>query len=143
MPSNQSLRPNVITSFNATTETPQIDGSAYIDPKSSVTGHVQVGQNVLVGPFASLRGDEGGPIFIGNGANVQDGVVIHALETEKDGSPVKANQVKKEGKSYAVYIGNHVSLAHQSQVHGPALIEDEKVLEVNLELAGGYRKAAE
>ena len=29
------------------------------------------------------------------------------------------------GKDYAVYIGNRVSLAHQAQIHGPALVGDD------------------
>jgi len=35
----------------------------------------------MVSPMASIRGDEGMPVYIGNDSNVQDGVVIHGLET--------------------------------------------------------------
>jgi len=38
---------------------------------------------------------------------------------------VEKNLVEYNGEKYAVYVGNHVSLAHQCQVHGPALIDDE------------------
>lgn len=39
----------------------------------------------LVSPCASVRGDEGQPPFRGDDSNVQDGVVIHTLETELKG----------------------------------------------------------
>jgi carbonic anhydrase/acetyltransferase-like protein (isoleucine patch superfamily) len=86
---------------------------------------------VMVSPQASVRGDEGMPIYIGDNSNVQDGVVIHALETvDEEQKPVEKNLVEVGGKKYAVYIGNRVSLAHQSQVHGPASIGDDTIVMV-------------
>ena len=55
---------------------------------------------------------------------MQDGVVIHALETEEHGQEIEKDLKEVNGKKYAVYIGNNVSLAHQSQVHGPAVVLD-------------------
>ncbi|MEW6574692.1 MAG: carbonic anhydrase [Bacillota bacterium] len=121
-PSN--IRPNVVTSFNPSVENPVIADSAYVDPMASVIGNVELGAQVYVAPFASVRGDEGQPIYVGEGSNVQDGVVLHALETEDEGKPVEKNLVEYGGKKYAVYVGKHVSLAHQAQVHGPALVDD-------------------
>jgi len=40
-------------------------------------GDVRIGANVLLGPGTSIRADEGHPFHIGEGTNVQDGVVIH------------------------------------------------------------------
>ena len=37
---------------------------------------------------------------------------------------VEKNIVTAQGKSYAVYVGNKVSLAHQVQIHGPAIVGD-------------------
>ncbi len=105
---------------------PQIDPTAYIHFQASVIGAVSIGKNVMVSPQASVRGDEGMPIHIGDDSNVQDGVVVHALETsDEEGKPVEKNLVEVGGKKYAVYIGNRVSLAHQAQVHGPASIGDD------------------
>jgi carbonic anhydrase/acetyltransferase-like protein (isoleucine patch superfamily) len=120
----ENLRSNVATSFNPDVESPVIGAGSYIDKLASVLGNVQVGKNVFVAPFASIRGDEGQPLFIGDGSNVQDGVVVHGLETLKDGQPVEKNLVTVGAKKYAVYIGKNVSLAHQSQVHGPAWVGD-------------------
>jgi carbonic anhydrase/acetyltransferase-like protein (isoleucine patch superfamily) len=105
---------------------PQIDSTAFVHQKASVIGAVYIGKNVMVSPMASVRGDEGMPIYIGDDSNIQDGVVIHALETaDEEQKPIENNLVTVAGKKYAVYIGNRVSLAHQSQVHGPASIGDD------------------
>lgn len=117
-----NTRANVVTTFNPTADKPEIAAGAYVDGLASVIGDVQIGAKVYVAPFASIRGDEGQPIVIGAGSNVQDGVVIHALETFESGQIVEKNQVSVDGKKYAVFIGPGVSLAHQSQVHGPAAV---------------------
>jgi carbonic anhydrase/acetyltransferase-like protein (isoleucine patch superfamily) len=109
-------RPNVRADFSPTISTPRVDHSAYLDPKSSVIGDVTVGKRVYVAPFASLRGDEGQPVFLGNESNAQDGVVVHAL---------KGEYYDVGGERYAVYLGDRVSLAHQAQVHGPARIDND------------------
>lgn len=116
---------NVRTDFNAEVSQPQIDPSTYVHPLASVIGRVILGKNILVSPMASIRGDEGQPLFIGDDSNVQDGVVIHALETELNGVPVEANLYAVDGKRYAVYVGRRVSLAHQVQIHGPAVVQDD------------------
>lgn len=117
-------RSNVETDFNKDVESPTADASAFIDPLASVLGHVQIGRDVYVAPFASIRGDEGQPIYVGDGSNVQDGAVVHALETVQDGEPVPGRSYNVGGKNYAVYIGKRVSLAHQALVHGPARVDD-------------------
>ncbi len=118
------LRPNVPASFNPTIEEPRAGAGSYIDPLASVIGDVRMGRRVMVAPFASIRGDEGQPVRIGSRTNIQDGVVLHALETMENGEPIDKNLVEFNGKKYAIYIGDEVSLAHQSQVHGPALVGD-------------------
>jgi carbonic anhydrase/acetyltransferase-like protein (isoleucine patch superfamily) len=118
-------RTNVLTSFNADVDTPKFKETSFVDPMASVIGDVALGSDVYVAPFASIRGDEGQPISVGDESNVQDGVVIHALETTDHGQPVPNRTYMVNGKAYAVYIGKRVSLAHQSQVHGPARIDDD------------------
>jgi len=106
---------NPITHFTPVSYKPQIASQAVVQPNASVIGAVILSDGVLVSPFASIRGDEGTPIFIGKNSNVQDGVVIHGLEHQF---------VENKGLGYSVHIGENVSLAHQSQVHGPAKIGD-------------------
>lgn len=116
------IHKNVITEFSPEEHTPQIDPTAYVHPLGAVIGNVIIGRRVLVSPFASVRGDEGQPLHVGDDSNVQDGVIIHALETFHNGHPVDKNLVEVNGKKYAVYIGSRVSLAHQVQIHGPASV---------------------
>ncbi|MDI9569265.1 MAG: carbonic anhydrase [Pseudomonadota bacterium] len=116
---------NVITDFSGKVSTPVIDPSTYVHPLAAVIGNVTLGKNIMVSPFASIRGDEGQPLFVGDDANVQDGVIIHALETEMNGEPIEKNLNEVNGKKYAVYVGCRVSLAHQVQIHGPAVVLDD------------------
>jgi carbonic anhydrase/acetyltransferase-like protein (isoleucine patch superfamily) len=113
---------SVVTSFSPKACEPQIDPTACIHPLAAVIGNVFIGRRVMVSPFASIRGDEGQPLFVGDESNVQDGVIIHALETEQEGRPVEKNLVVIDGKKYAVHIGEKVSLAHQAHIHGPSSV---------------------
>lgn len=84
---------------------PQVDESAYIDPTAVIVGKVNIGKNVFVGPTAVIRADEpGSSIAIGDNCNVQDRVIIHALENS------------------AVLIEENTSLAHGCIIHGPCKI---------------------
>jgi carbonic anhydrase/acetyltransferase-like protein (isoleucine patch superfamily) len=122
------IHKSVITDFCSQEYSPEVDATACIHPMAAVIGHVFIGKRVMVSPFASVRGDEGQPLFVGDDANVQDGVIIHALETEHHGQPIEQNRVTVEGKDYAVYIGKRVSLAHQVQIHGPAKVGDDSFI---------------
>ena len=119
------VAPNVKTTFNPDIDVPLIAKTARIHPLAAVGGSVIIGEHVFVAPAASVRGDEGEHIFIGDNSNVQDGVVVHGLETFEGGHELIENEVEVEGKRYSVYIGTRVSLAHQSQVHGPARVGDD------------------
>jgi carbonic anhydrase/acetyltransferase-like protein (isoleucine patch superfamily) len=84
---------------------PSVGKGSFIDPKASVLGNVIIGDGVYIAPFASIRADEpGSRIIIGDRANVQDGVVIHAL------------------RGSTVMIGRGTTLGHACIVHGPCEI---------------------
>lgn len=68
------VAPNVKTSFNPDVDVPVIAKTARIHPLGAVGGSVIIGEHVFVAPGASVRGDEGEHIFIGDNSNVQDGV---------------------------------------------------------------------
>jgi len=116
------IHKNVVTDFSSKAVDPQIDPTAYVHPMAIVIGNAIIGKRVMVSPFASVRGDEGQGLHVGDESNVQDGVIIHALETEHEGHAIEKNLVEADGKKYAVYIGSRVSLAHQVQIHGPAYV---------------------
>lgn len=118
------VEPNVRTSFSPEVHTPSLHRHDYVHPLAAVIGAVELDDDVFVAPGASIRGDEGQPLHIGAGSNIQDGVVIHALETFDDGHPIRQNLVTVAGRDYAVFIGRDVSVAHQAQIHGPAFVGD-------------------
>ncbi len=117
-----NIMPNVKTSFNHSPVYPDIHETAYVHPLASVIGSIYLGRRVMVSPCASVRGDEGSPIYVGDFSNIQDCVVLHALETMENGREISKNLYTVNGEKYAVYIGENVSLAHQCQVHGPAVV---------------------
>lgn len=125
---NSNIQANVVTDFSPVSHTPRIDPTSYIHAMAAVIGNVFIGKRVMVSPTASVRGDEGQPIHISDQANVQDGVVIHALETFSDGAPVEKNLVEVSGENFAVFVGKRVSLAHQCQIHGPAFVADDSFI---------------
>lgn len=82
-----------------------ISGTAYIDPTAEVIGKVKIGKNVFVGPGAVIRADEAGSsISIEDNCNVQDRVIVHALENT------------------SVLIKENTSLSHGCIIHGPCSI---------------------
>ena len=95
---------------------PKIHETAYIHSFSNIIGDVRIGANVMIAPATSIRADEGHPFHIGEGTNVQDGVVIHGLE--------KGRVVGDDNNSYSVWIGNNASITHLSLIHGPAYVGD-------------------
>jgi carbon dioxide concentrating mechanism protein CcmM len=54
-------------------------------PFAIVIGDCRIGKLVLVAPLGVYRSDEGFPIHIGDYSNMQDGVILHALETTSHG----------------------------------------------------------
>jgi carbonic anhydrase len=131
--SSPNIFPNVKTSFISNTTYPHVDHSAYIHPSAVLVGDCYIGKNVLVAPFAVCRGDTGIPIYIGDFSNIQDGAIIHAAQTMKNGMYIDNKRFSQSGerllandirfsKGYAVYIIGNTTLAHDSLVHGPAWI---------------------
>jgi len=91
--------------WNPSGDHPQIDNTAYIHPTAVIIGKVSIGRNVFVGPTAVIRADEpGSSIIVKDNCNIQDRVIIHALEDS------------------SVLIGENTSLAHGCIVHGPCKV---------------------
>src|SRR5215831_2496693 len=131
-----NIRPNIQTDFNPNVTSPKISKTAFVDPFAVVIGDCEIGKLVLVAPFAVCRGDEGTPIYIGDYSNLQDGVILHALETTTHGKNIDDRRYSTQGlllkandttfkNGFAIYVGNRVSLAHDVQVHGPAYIGND------------------
>lgn len=94
----------------------QVARSAFVHHKANVAGRVVLGDHVHIAAAASVRADEGTPFFLGDGTNIQDGAVLHAL---------RDRHVTVDGERWAVYLGRSVSVAHDALVHGPCFVGDE------------------
>lgn len=92
---------------NPVGDSPRVASTAFVHGTATLIGNVIVEDRVFIGPHAVLRADESGPggtvepIVIGENANVQDCVVVHALGGTR------------------VDIGPNSSIAHGAVVHGP------------------------
>lgn len=78
---------------------PRVDPAAWLAPTAAVIGDVHVASAASVWYGAVLRGD-GDRIDIGEGSNLQDGVVVHG----DPGNPVR--------------VGSGVSVGHRAVLHG-------------------------
>jgi len=107
------LKANPKTSWSGNECLPTIADSSYVDETASITGDVRIGEEVYVGPCASLRADEASPIIIGDKCNIQDGVIFHGLM----GSSIE--------------LGKKISIAHGAVIHGPMNIGDESFVGFN------------
>lgn len=96
---------------------PQIHPTAYIDPDATVIGWVEIGAHCFIGPGARIRGDNA-KITIGDYSNVQDNAVIHV-------SP-----------GFPVSIGQHVTVAHNTIIHG-CTISDRVLVGMNCVIENG------
>jgi carbonic anhydrase len=104
---------NPITSFNPVERYPTISDTAFLSPFSSVIGDVFIRDKVYVAPNVSVRADEGTPFYIGSNVNLQDGVVLHGILNKR---------MSVGGRSFSIFIGNEVTIAHGALVHGPCYI---------------------
>ena len=131
-----NIHENVKTDFNAAINASQIKDDAFIHTFAIVIGDCHIGKMVLMGPTAVCRGDEGTPLYIGDYSNIQDGVILHALETTINEQNIDGRRFSANGdllmandsrfaQGYAIFVGDRVSLAHDSMVHGPAWIGND------------------
>jgi carbonic anhydrase len=118
-----NIHSNIKTDFNTNISFPEIQETAFIHPFGVVISNCYIGKFVMVAPTAVCRGDEGTPIHVSDLSNMQDGVILHGLETtEKDknidgrrysavGDKLMANS-SQYAEGYSVFVGTNTSLAH-------------------------------
>lgn len=103
-------------------KSPTVDPSAFIAPTASLVGDVVVEANASVWYGAVVRGDYS-QVIIREGANVQDGAVIHG----PPGEPT--------------VIGSGSTVAHNCVVHG-AVLEEECLIANGAIVLDGARVGA-
>lgn len=90
--------------------TPKINNDVFLAETAVVIGDVEIGAHCSIWYNAVLRGDVNS-IRIGEGSNIQDGVVIHTLYT---GSKTPSQTI----------IGRNVSVGHNAIIHGGVIGDD-------------------
>ena len=78
----------------------KIDPEAHIAPNATILGNVELGRDVTVFAGATLRGDYGACIKVGDGTNIQEGVCVHL------------------GATSPTAIGRGCTVGHGAIVHG-------------------------
>jgi len=98
---------------------PQIHSSAWVADSAQVMGAVTMEADASVWFGATVRGDTE-HITIGEGANIQDGSVLHA----DHGMPLK--------------VGKHVTVGHMVMLHG-CTIGDESLIGIGAVVLNGAK----
>jgi len=83
---------------------PRVHPTAYIDDSAQVIGDVEIGQESSVWMCAVVRADVHS-IRIGRRSNLQDGVVVHAMNG-----------------SHPTVVGDSVTIGHGALVHGCTIV---------------------
>ncbi|MFZ5646056.1 MAG: transferase [Bacillota bacterium] len=107
------LESSPVTSWSGEIKRPHVHPTTYIHHSAVLIGDVRVGKNVIICPGVVLRADEGAPIIIGEGSNIQDRVIMHCL----NGSSIE--------------IGERCSIAHGAVIHGPCVLGRETFVGFN------------
>lgn len=84
---------------------PVVKPSSFVHPQANVTGNVIIGENVYIGPHATIRGDWG-QIIIEDGCNIQESCTVHMFP----------------GTTVTIRKGAHVG--HGAIIHGATLGEN-------------------
>ena len=105
---------------------PVVHESAFVHELAAVTGNVIIGENVYIGPGASIRGDWG-KIIIKEGCNVQENCTLHVFPGKsvvlKESAHIGHGAVIHGGK-----IGNNTLIGMNSVVMDDAEVGDECIV---------------
>jgi carbonic anhydrase/acetyltransferase-like protein (isoleucine patch superfamily) len=124
---------------------PTIHPDAYIAPTAVLIGDVVIGAGASVWFGAVLRGDEA-QISVGDGANIQDNVVIHCalnLPTviEKDASVGHSAQLEGCVVEQGAVVGMGATMLQRSRLGAGSLLAAGAVLAEGTEVPPGYMAA--
>lgn len=105
---------------------PVIHPGAWIHPSADIIGDVIIGDNVYIGPHASLRGDYG-RLIINSGSNIQDGCILHGycdLETIVH----ENGHIGHGAILHGCIIGRDALIGMNSVIMDGAIIGDESIV---------------
>lgn len=105
---------------------PRIDPKAYVSPRASLIGDIEIGADSSVWEFAVIRADMN-HIKIGCGTSIQDNATVHCEFT----NPTEIGDYVTAGHNsviHAATIGNHVVIGIGAIVLSGARIGDGSVI---------------
>lgn len=114
----------------------KIDPEAHIAPNATILGNVELGRDVTVFAGATLRGDYGACIKVGDGTNIQEGVCVHLGAT----SPTAIGRGCTVGHGAIVHgctIGDNVLVGMGSIVMDHAVVGDNCIIGAGALVTGG------
>lgn len=97
---------------------PRVGQNVFIAPNAVLVGDVRIGNLSSIWYSVVIRGDVNW-IEIGQGTNIQDGVVVHV-----------------ETASYPTSIGDYVTIGHRSVIHG-CVIKDFSLIGIGAIVMNG------
>ena len=110
--------------FSFEGKAPTVDPTAFIAPTASIVGDVTIEANASVWYGAVVRGDFA-PIVIREGANIQDGAVVHAAEPLEIGAGATiAHCVVMHGASVGAeaLVGNNATIQDGARIGERAMV---------------------
>lgn len=131
--------------FELAGKRPKVHPDAYIAPTAVLIGDVEVGANASIWFGAVLRGDEAA-IKVGDGANVQDNVVIHVsadLPTTIEGDATVGHSAQLEGciVERGALVGMGATMLQRSRLGAGSVLAAGGVLQEGQEVPPGYLAA--
>lgn len=105
---------------------PVIKKSSFVHPQATIIGNVIIGENVYIGPHATIRGDWG-KIILEDGCNVQESCTIHMFPGTttllKKGAHIGHGAIVHGGT-----IGENCLIGMNSVIMDDVIIEDECII---------------
>lgn len=117
-------------------ESPSLGERVYIHGTASVTGSVELGDDVSVWPMTVIRGDVN-YIAIGARSNIQDGSILHVTHEGPwcpEGLPLRLGEDVTVGHGAILHA---CTIGHRCLVGMGAIVMDGAVLEPDCMVAGG------
>jgi carbonic anhydrase/acetyltransferase-like protein (isoleucine patch superfamily) len=124
---------------------PQVHPDAYVAPTAVLIGDVHVAKNASIWFGAVLRADEA-MIDIGEGANVQDNVVIHCAENlptilEPNASVGHSAQLEGCVVEQGAVVGMGATMLQRSRLGRGSMLAAGAVLQEGMEIPDGHMAA--
>jgi phenylacetic acid degradation protein len=105
---------------------PVIKKSSFIHPQATIIGNVIIGENVYIGPHATLRGDWGA-IIVEDGCNIQESCTVHMFPGTttllKKGAHIGHGAIIHGGT-----IGENCLIGMNAVIMDDVIVEDECIV---------------